>query len=228
MGFILKKEIQCKYCDTKFNRKIYGNYSVRCPRCYRLLEHLSDFGCGPVTPFYISVGEELFGVVECRGYDYFLSFNGEEIKLKTKYFDAVHEAEKYITDNLNISIMEIETNIVTKRGSLWFFGESFGRPGDNIHRVKSITYDGEILIIVFDQWEELFVYNPEDIVSNQKELKIANASKVKWSYFPYGNYNERKTITYFHRNEEIIKLTKNGEKTILNDSKVPAIMLAGY
>ena len=223
----MKKETQCKYCDTRFERRIYGNYSVRCPQCYRLIEHISDFGFGPVTPFYISVGKELVGIVECRGYDYFLFFEGEEIKLETKYFDAVHEAEKYITDKLNISIVEIETNIVTPRGSLWFFGESFGRPGDNIHRVKSISYDGKLLVIVFEQWEELFVYNPENIESDEKKLKIGKASKVKWSYIPYGNYSERKTITYIHKKNEIIKITEYGEKVIVVGEKVSAVMLEG-
>lgn len=222
------QEIQCKYCDTKFERKIYGNYSVRCPHCYRVLEHLSDYGFGPVTPFYISVGNEVVGIVENNCNDYILNFQGKQIKLKEKYYNAVHEAEKYIVEQLQLSIKKVEINIVTERGSLWFFGEAFGRPYDNIHKIKSINYDGELLVIRFDKGEELLVYSPEDIESNDKELKIGKASRVKWVYIPYGNYTKAKTETYICKNNEVIKRTEYGEKVVTNGIATSAVLLAGY
>lgn len=90
------QELQCRYCDTKFERKIYGNFSVRYPHCYRLLEHLSDYGFGPVTPFYISVGSEVVGIVENNCNNYYLNFQGQKIKLKETYLNAVKEAEQYV------------------------------------------------------------------------------------------------------------------------------------
>ena len=120
----MTEELQCKYCDTVFERKRYGNYSVRCPKCHRLLEHLSDYGFGPVTPFYIMVGSEVVGVVESRVQDYYLNFQGKQVKLKESYFNAVKEAEQYIVDKLHLSIKDVTIDIVTKSGSLFFFRRS--------------------------------------------------------------------------------------------------------
>ena len=222
-----KKEIKCKYCDTKFEHEIYGNYSVRCPKCHRLLEHLSEYGFGPVTPFYILVGSEVVGVVEERARDYYLNFQDMRIGLKESYFNAVKEAEQYIVDNLQIAVKSVPIDIVTERGSLFFFGESFGRPYDNIHKIKGIHYDGELLVICFDQWEELFVYNPKDIESTEKELRIGSASKVKWRYIPYGNNSGYRTITYECRNGEVVK-TVADKQFLLEKGMTPAVLLVGY
>lgn len=223
----MSKELQCKYCDTKFEHEIFGNYSVRCPKCHRLLEHLSDYGFGPVTPFYILVGSEVVGVVESQAQDYYLNFQEKQIKLKESYFNAVKEAEQYIVDKLQIAVKSVPINIVTERGSLFFFGESFGRPYDNIHKVKGVHYDGELLVICFDQWEELFVYNPQDIESTEKELKIGTASKVKWSYIPYGNNSGYRTIIYEYREGEVLK-TVADKQLLLGKGMTPAVLLTGY
>ena len=222
-----KEELQCKYCDTKFERKLYGNYSVRCPHCHRLLEHLSDFGFGPVTPFHILLGSDVVGVVEDGGKDYYLNFQGEQIGLKESYFNAVKEAEQYIVDRLQIAVKSVPIDIMTERGSLFFFGESFGRPYDNIHKIKSIHYDGELLVICFDQWEELFVYHPQDIKSTEKELRIGAASKVKWRYIPYGHNSDYKTIIYECRDGQVTKKIAD-KQTIVGTQSEPAVLLIGY
>lgn len=223
----MSKELQCKYCDTKFEHEIFGNYSVRCPKCHRLLEHLSDYGFGPVTPFYILVGSEVVGVVEERERDYYLNFQDMQIGLKESYFNAVKEAEQYIVDKLQLAIKSVEVDIVTKRGSLFFFGESFGRPYDNIHKIKSVHYDGELLVICFDQWEELFVYNPKDIESTEKELRIGSASKVKWRYIPYGSSLEYRTLTYECKDGQVTKKIAD-KQTIVGTQSEPAVLLTGY
>lgn len=222
------QEKQCKYCDTKFQYKTYGNFSVRCPHCYRLLEHVSDYGFGPVTPFYISIGSEVVGIVKSNRNDYCLDFQGREVELKETYLNAVHEAEEYVVEKLHLSIKAVEINIITKCGSLWFFGESFGRPYDNVHRIKSIKYDGELLEIMFDRGEELLIYNPENIRSNEKELKIGEASKVKWFYIPYGSYTRQRTETYKKESGKVTKITEYGEEVLENGMDSPAVLLAGY
>lgn len=221
-----KEELQYKYCDTIFERKQYANYSVRCPHCHRLLEHLSDYGFGPVTPFHILVGNEVVGVVD-EDADYYLNFQGARIKLKERYLKAVEEAEQYIVDKLQLAIKSVEADIVTKRGSLFFFGESFGRPYDNIHKIKSVHYDGELLVICFDQWEELFVYNPQDIESTEKELRIGCASKVKWRYIPYGSSLEYRTLTYECKDGQVTKKIAD-KQTIVGTQIEPAVLLTGY
>lgn len=225
----MAQEIQCKYCDKKFERQIYGNYSVRCPYCYRLLEHVSDFGFGPVTPFYISIGSEVIGIVENKNNIYYLNFQGHHIKLKETYFNAVNEADKYVVDKLHISIKSVDLNIITECGSLWFFGEPFGRPYDNLHRIKSIDYDGEILVIKFKQGEELLIYNPVNITSNKNELKIEKATKIKWFYIPYGNFTQQRTITYTYEKDEIIKYSEYSLKgQLISADNSPAVLMSGY
>lgn len=203
----------------------YGNYSVRCPHCYRLLEHLSDYGFGPVTPFYICVGSEVVGIVEEENHISYLNFNGQRIRLKETYFNAVHEAEKYIVEKKKMTIKQVEPNIVTTGGSLCLFGEFFGRPHDNFHRIKSVDYDGQLLVIVFDHWEELFVYNPSNIKSDENELRIEKADKVKWSYTPYGSITQVKTETYLYDNSKVTKNTDKDEKIILSGKVQPAVQL---
>ena len=222
-----KEELQCKYCDTIFERKQYANYSVRCPHCHLLLEHLSDYGFGPVTPFHILLGSDVVGVVEECGKDYYLNFEGEQIKLKERYFNAVKEAEQYVVDRLKLVVKSVSIDIITKRGSLFFFGESFGRPYDNIHRIKSIHYDGELLVICFEQWEELFVYHPQDIESTEKELRIGSASKVKWRYIPYGSGSEYRTLTYECIDGQVTKKIAD-KQNIVGTQSGPAVLLVGY
>lgn len=222
------QEMQCRYCDTKFERKIYGNFSVRCPHCHRLLEHFSDYGFGPVTPFYISVGSEVVGIVESNCNNYYLNFHGQKIKLKETYLSAVQEAERYVVAKLHLSVKEVGINIVTKRGSLYFFGESFGRPYDNMHEIREINYDGELLVIKFEYGEELIVYDSEDIESNEKELRIGRASIIKWNYIPYGSYTGQKTRTYNNENNKVTKITEYGKEVILDRNDSPAVLLVGF
>ena len=109
----MSEELQCKYCDTIFERKQYANYSVRCPHCHRLLEHLSDFGFGPVTPFHIMIGSDVVGVVD-EDADYYLNFQGERIKLKERYFNAVKEAEQYVVDRLKLAVKSVPIDEITE------------------------------------------------------------------------------------------------------------------
>lgn len=102
------KDLQCKYCDTEMKETIYGNYSIRCPYCHRLLKHVSDFGFGPITPFHICVGSDAVGVVESNFNKYKLKFQDREIILTKTYFDAVHEAEEYIVNALGMQIPTVE------------------------------------------------------------------------------------------------------------------------
>lgn len=219
------ENLQCKYCDTEMKETIYGNYSIRCPYCQRLLKHVSDFGFGPVTPFYICVGSEVVGVVESNYNKYRLKFQGREIILTKTYFDAVHEAEEYIINALGMQIPTVEFPIVIQGGSLFFYGESFGRPYDNFHKIRSSHYDGELLIITFDQWEELFVYHPKDIENSERELRIGSAAKVKWSYIPYGSVRTRVNHVYQVRNGGVWKNTNQGEYVTNGSVSEPAILL---
>ncbi len=220
-----EKDLQCKYCDTEMKETIYGNYSVRCPYCYRLLKHISDNGFGPVTPFHICVGSEVVGVVESKFNNYILKFQGREIKLKKTYFDAVHEAEEYVVNTLGVQIPTVEFPLFISRASLFFYGEAFEEPYENDHKIQSVHFDGELLVITFKNWEELFVYHPKDIVSTEKELRIGSAAKVKWSHILRDRVGSKITNIYQCRDDKIWRKNNHGECMITGSESEPAVLL---
>lgn len=91
-----------------------------------------------------------------------------------------------VMSNMEISdeIMNLEENI--RSGSLCMFGCWFGRPMDNIHRSCSANFSNNLLTINFDQGETLEIWNPSKLIIDGNVLKIAKASKIKWSWFYYG------------------------------------------
>ena len=122
-----------------------------------------------------------------------------------------------------------QLNILTKGGSLCFYGDWFGRPHDNFHQIIHTSYDGEILEIIFDQQEHLLVYQPEGITSTARELEITKAQKVKWLYIPYGSKTtEYNTITYTYNAESktVIKETKFGTEQLRIKEPFCAVCMA--
>lgn len=218
-------DLQCKFCDTEMKETIYGNYSIRCPYCYRVLKQVSDYGFGPVTPFYICIGSEAVGVVESKGNVYQLKFRDRIIKLAKKHLDAVHEAEDYIVNALKMQIQTVDFPIDIKKGSLYFYGESVGKPYDNYRKIRSVHYDGELLIIKFEQREELIIYHPKDVENSEKELRIGRAAKIKWSYIPSGSFRTIVTHVYQARNNGVWKITNRGEYVTDGNVSEPAVLL---
>lgn len=74
-----------------------------------------------------------------------------------------------------------------KSGSLQFFGEWFGRPGDNNHSVVAAAADENRLLLMFDGDETLVVWDPEELELESAQLfVIRSASRVRWEWFSYG------------------------------------------
>lgn len=97
-------------------------------------------------------------------------------------------------NNMEISdeIMNLEENI--RSGSLCMFGCWFGRPMDNIHRSCSAKFANDLLTINFDQGETLEIWHPSKLIIDGNVLKIAKASKVKWSWFYYGKPKTKENL----------------------------------
>jgi hypothetical protein len=77
--------------------------------------------------------------------------------------------------------------------SVRFFGDWFGRPFDNGHKLRRVSAEGDRVILEFDQGETLEVVEPRGCVLNsqrltldQPVLTIANASRIVWSWNYYG------------------------------------------
>ena len=221
------KDMSCIYCDTKFSVETYANYSVICPCCKRNIFLECEYGYGPVTPCRIYLGSETAGIVESEGNRYYLTTNSAKIPLSKTYLDAIGEASERLIKQLGISHHSKNIDILTQKGSLCFYGDWFGRPYDNCHKIIHTAYDGEILEIQFDQHERLLVYNPERISSTEQELKIEKAQKVKWIYIPYqSTSHETHTITYTVEGGKPVKKTKYGIERLSRKEPFCAVYMA--
>ena len=83
-----------------------------------------------------------------------------------------------------------------KHGSLQFFGEWFGRPGDNNHSIVAAEANENRLRLTFDDDETLDVWDPEELeLGSDQLLVIRSASRVRWEWCSYG---EPKTPENWH------------------------------
>ena len=115
-------------------------------------------------------------------------------------------------------------NINIKGGSICFYGDWFGRPGDNFHEIQEILYKNNILTIKFD-WGNLTVNNPTNIENTKKYYAINYADKVEWLYIPVGNNSKIHKIIYQYINGHLIKSTNYGEHEIKIKSPYYAVYI---
>lgn len=220
------KHLECIYCDTKFSVEICANFSVICPCCKRNVYLECEHGFGPVTPCRIYLGEEIVGIVESKATSYYLNMRRKNITLNNTYLDAISEAQKIVREHLKILRPSKKLEILTQGGSLCFYGDWFGRPYDNFHKIIHTSYDGELLNILFDCYEHLIIYEPENITNTEHELKIRIARKVKWMYLPYGtNTRKHNTIIYTVEDGKISKQTKYGIEYLTPKDSFDAVYL---
>lgn len=214
-----KQEIECKYCDRKISYIPSANFMVFCPWCKSEILLECEYGYGPVTPCQILLGEEKIATVKESNRNYFLEMEsgGEKIELKEKYMGALSEASRIINNMLIPDWQDSVNSIEIKKrsGSICFYGEWFGRPYDNYHKIKGYSYTGDTLEIVFDQWEQLIVIEPSGIINTEKEFRISSAKQVKWSWYPYGStQRDMNKISYSIVDGQLYKISKYGEQKV--------------
>src|SRR5262245_42487608 len=73
-----------------------------------------------------------------------------------------------------------------KSGTLRIWGDWFGRPYDNHHRLVGAETDDAALILTFDEDECLSVWHPEGAEIDATVFRIQRASRVRWEWFYYG------------------------------------------
>jgi hypothetical protein len=73
-----------------------------------------------------------------------------------------------------------------KVGALRFWGEWFGKPYDNQHRLVLCEADGDLLRCQYDEGETLSVWSPKRLEANSQTFRISDAAKVRWEWFYYG------------------------------------------
>jgi hypothetical protein len=73
-----------------------------------------------------------------------------------------------------------------KAGSLRFWGEWFGKPYDNQHRVVGCRSEESSLVLDFDGAETLTIDDPEGVQIGPDVFSVADATAVRWEWFYYG------------------------------------------
>ena len=91
-----------------------------------------------------------------------------------------------------------------KSGTLRFWGEWFGRPYDNVHRLISCAADGDMLRLHFSEGELLSISNPRWMIANRLIFRISGAAQVRWEWFYYGRPKIEANL-YFMEFERYIK-----------------------
>jgi hypothetical protein len=89
------------------------------------------------------------------------------------------DAER-LAGRIGASLPQIES------GTLRFWGEWFGRPYDNWHRLVRCNAEGDLLRLHFDQDELLCVWAPRRAVVDKRTFRIADAARLRWEWFYYG------------------------------------------
>lgn len=73
-----------------------------------------------------------------------------------------------------------------KTGALRFWGEWFGKPYDNAHKIIACSAAGKILRLDFQNGETLTIAAPEDLDLSANTFSIRDAAAVRWEWFYYG------------------------------------------
>ena len=79
-------------------------------------------------------------------------------------------------------------------GTIRIFGEWFGRPYDNYHKISVCTYQDNILKMSFDTGETIKLWEPSHIVFNANELTIKGSTCVEFFRYDYGKPRTNKNV----------------------------------
>lgn len=98
-------------------------------------------------------------------------------------------------------------------GSLRFFGDSFGRPMDNQHRVTGADNEGDLLRVFFDQGEVLSVWGPSGAEISTGTFVILDARRVRWEWDYYGAAQGGRSCMDYRRVDSGIEVTTDHGET---------------
>ena len=89
---------------------------------------------------------------------------------------------------MNVSALASEINALSavKAGTIRFWGEWFGKPYDNYHKVVRCSAADASLVIEFDEGELLTIRDPEGVNISADVFSVRNATLVRWEWFYYG------------------------------------------
>jgi hypothetical protein len=95
-----------------------------------------------------------------------------------------------------------------------FWGDWFGRPMDNVHKVTRAVYneDSDTLALTFEEHEECIVCSPTCITSTEHSFFVTDAKSVSWSWYYYGKEPVKDNMLR-------IQYTKENEHTVVRQQQ---------
>lgn len=122
-------------------------------------------------------------------------------------------------------------DILVKGGSVCFWGDWFGRPYDNFHRINCAFMENNTLEIFFGEGEMLRIIGLSEIVNETKRFIIKDATQVHWEWNLYGA-NERKEnnhrlIYIKSTNNTWLKTSSEIEKSFIPKEQI-AVQILNY
>jgi len=89
---------------------------------------------------------------------------------------------------MDLSVLAGKINALSavKAGTLRFWGEWFGKPYDNYHKIVRCSAVEASLVIEFDEGELLTIRDPDGVTANADVFCVKNATLVRWEWFYYG------------------------------------------
>jgi hypothetical protein len=110
------------------------------------------------------------------------------------------------------------------------FGDWFGRPMDNVHRVIDASADGDRLILTFNEGETLTIWNPSGYSTSGKTVGIADADRVRWEWHDYGRARTPENLLfhdYRKEDDHIVVSRSHGTENPAASVDEPAVEIIG-
>lgn len=99
-------------------------------------------------------------------------------------------------NNHDLTTAIVEQVASLRPGSLSFWGNWFGRPYDNNHRILHAHSIGAAVIIQFDRGETLVIDTPGDWSLEKGLLVVRRAKHLRFLWFDYGRLPSPETLHF--------------------------------
>lgn len=117
-----------------------------------------------------------------------------------------------------------------RSGTLRMFGDWFGRPMDNVHKVVKAQAEGDCLVLTFEEGETLRVWNPSAYSTLGYTIQIAEADRVRWEWYYYGRDRTPENLLfhdYLKEDSRIVVSRSHGDDNPGASLGEPAVEIIG-
>ena len=102
-----------------------------------------------------------------------------------------------------------------KAGTLRIWGEWFGRPYDNYHRIVGCEADDGSVQVSFNEGETMTLWNPRGFHIDRDTFRIGAADRVRWEWYYYGRpkTSENRYYKDYRKTRDVISASTNADWT---------------